>query len=297
MLPVRHSSPRRKDDQLPKVAPQESAADDQYEVVILADSNCWKRDLDLLWEVLEVELLRNGAHEAASRITSTTDTTISPSGTEYAVVKSTRRWSNRYSGNPSPVNYLQTYVDIGVSDSFGTSPSSRHSQRQRLIHHFTTVLAPALLPIAIGLAENPLRTTYTREALADPAFGEALLFLASAHMDSLQGKSYNIETFRHRGEAIRLVNRSLDSTQQAVADSTIGAVGTMVFFEVSTVRRALKASICIGALLMCTDEKKLMNGNFEELKIHLDALEKMVRMRGGYKALGMSGVLHMVASW
>lgn len=135
MLPVRHSSPRRKDDQLPKVAPQESAADDQYEVVILADSNCWKRDLDLLWEVLEVELLRNGAHEAASRITSTTDTTISPSGTEYAVVKSTRRWSNRYSGNPSPVNYLQTYVDIGVSDSFGTSPSSRHSQRQRLIHH------------------------------------------------------------------------------------------------------------------------------------------------------------------
>lgn len=135
MLPVRDSPPKREDDQLPKVAPQESTTDDRYDAVVSADRNWWKRDLDLLWEVLEAELPWKGAHETASRTTSTTDTTPTPSCTEYAVVKSNRRWYNRSSGNPIPVNYLQTYVDTGVSDPFGTYPSSRHSQRQRLIHH------------------------------------------------------------------------------------------------------------------------------------------------------------------
>lgn len=48
---------------------------------------------------------------------------------------------------------------------------------------------------------------------------------------------------------------------------------------------------------MCTDAEKLMIGNSEEVKIHMDALEKMVGIRGGFPALGMHGVLHMVVAW
>lgn len=103
-----------------------------------------------------------------------------------------------------------------------------------------SVIAPALLPIDNGLGQNPLRTVFTREALADAALGQAVLFLASVHMDQLQRKSNNIETIRNRGEAIRLVNQRLSSPQHGLADSTIGAVVALAATEVSTVRRARK---------------------------------------------------------
>ena len=40
-----------------------------------------------------------------------------------------------------------------------------------------------------------------------------------------------------------------------------------------------------------------MTGNSDELNIHMNAVEKMVSMRGGFHALGMSGTLHMVLTW
>lgn len=103
-----------------------------------------------------------------------------------------------------------------------------------------SVLAPGFLPIDNGLGDNPLRTILLRHALTDPAFSQALISLASAHMDRVQGKSNNIETFRYTGEAIRLVNENLNSPQHAVADSTIAAVGILGVIEVSTVWRLVK---------------------------------------------------------
>lgn len=41
----------------------------------------------------------------------------------------------------------------------------------------------------------------------------------------------------------------------------------------------------------------MMTGNSDELNIHMNAVEKMVSMRGGFHALGMSGTLHMVLTW
>ena len=40
-----------------------------------------------------------------------------------------------------------------------------------------------------------------------------------------------------------------------------------------------------------------MNGNFEDMRIHMNGLVKMVEMRGGLQELGWNGVLHMFISW
>lgn len=40
-----------------------------------------------------------------------------------------------------------------------------------------------------------------------------------------------------------------------------------------------------------------MTGNLDELRIHLSAVAKMVKMRGGLQNLGWQGVLQMFLSW
>ena len=127
-----------------------------------------------------------------------------------------------------------------ISFTFLFLPKIRIAIRIANCYHITvaSVIAPALLPIDNGLGQNPLRIVFAREALADAALGQAVLFLASVHMDKLERKNNNIETIRNRGEAIRLVNQKLNSPQHGLADTTIGAVGALAATEVSTVRRA-----------------------------------------------------------
>ena len=42
---------------------------------------------------------------------------------------------------------------------------------------------------------------------------------------------------------------------------------------------------------------QIMAGNFRAMEIHMNAVEKMVRLRGGLDKLGMESVLHMMVSW
>lgn len=38
-------------------------------------------------------------------------------------------------------------------------------------------------------------------------------------------------------------------------------------------------------------------GNYKELRIHMDGLQRMVYMRGGLHELGWGHILHMFISW
>ena len=40
-----------------------------------------------------------------------------------------------------------------------------------------------------------------------------------------------------------------------------------------------------------------MNGNGKELRLHMNALERMVNLRGGLQSLGWNGVLSMFIGW
>ena len=40
-----------------------------------------------------------------------------------------------------------------------------------------------------------------------------------------------------------------------------------------------------------------ISGSHEDLRIHMDALQRMVSMWGGLQRLGWEGVLHMFIAW
>lgn len=53
----------------------------------------------------------------------------------------------------------------------------------------------------------------------------------------------------------------------------------------------------MACTLIYTTERQIINGNLKDLNLHMDALKKMVTLKGGLQALGMHGVLHMLISW
>lgn len=57
----------------------------------------------------------------------------------------------------------------------------------------------------------------------------------------------------------------------------------------------------VAALQRLTTRLKAIIGSstgvYHDMSVHMDALEKMVRMRGGLQQLGWDGVLQMFISW
>jgi hypothetical protein len=60
--------------------------------------------------------------------------------------------------------------------------------------------------------------------MTDPALFEALLFHASVHLDTRENRPWSLTTLFHRGEAIRLVNERLNSSDDPINDVTIAAI-------------------------------------------------------------------------
>ena len=104
----------------------------------------------------------------------------------------------------------------------------------------------------------------------DPALFFSTLNYAVIHIDILTGHKSTLELLSYKDNAIRTINKRLQSPEDALTDSTIGSVAML----------AATASI---------------QANYKELKIHMNALKKMVNIRGGLQEL--CAVLHMFISW
>lgn len=144
-----------------------------------------------------------------------------------------------------------------------------------------------MLPTATGQENCPFRTIFVRQALTDECLFNAVLFLAAFHIDSLCGQTASQATLLYRGETMRLLNAKLRSPEQAISDSTIGAVALL----------SLGCTKLRGTLLGKLNGNQPIAADWTESALHLRALQRMVEMRGGLQALGMKGVLHMLIYW
>ncbi|KAH8807409.1 fungal-specific transcription factor domain-containing protein [Xylogone sp. PMI_703] len=232
---------------------------------------------------LQRDQSRNYAHdenepEAASK----TGASSSQSAKEYIcgppdILNASRAGDSprRYplENNPGYSQSLMFLPGTGAGDPFKTYVGPNFVQADQLFYHFTTVLAPALLPVGTGQTQNPLRIIFVGEAIRNLVLFHATLFLASAHDDFLHGNKNNPVTLLHRGETIRLINASLNSTTvHEVNDATIAAVTCLAAYE-------------------------NINGNVTDLALHMNAVERIVTSKGGLRVLGMQSVLHMLISW
>ena len=131
-------------------------------------------------------------------------------------------------------------------------------------------MARNCLPLGKDAAQNPLVNIWLPLAISDPALFFSTLCFAAVHIDILTGRKRNVDLLLRKSDTIKTINEKLQSPNDALSDSTIGSV----------------------AMLAATES---IQGNYQELRIHMNALTRMVRMRGGLQEL--SATLHMFISW
>ena len=107
-------------------------------------------------------------------------------------------------------------------------------------------------------------------SMYDPALFFSTLGYAAVHIDILTGRKTHLQLLSYKNDTIRNINEKLQSPEDALTDSAIGSV----------------------AMLAATES---IQGNYSEMRIHMDALKRMVQLRGGLQKL--SAVVHMFVSW
>jgi hypothetical protein len=111
-------------------------------------------------------------------------------------------------------------------------------------------------------------------AIRDPAPLHSTICSAGGHLALLEGTigSDNSEYIGHKMETIRIVNERMTDISQATTDETLGAIALLV-----------------------TDQT--VDGDYEEMSVHMKGLAKLVNIRGGLPAMGMNGLLAGEIQW
>ncbi|KAL6715821.1 hypothetical protein ACLMJK_006782 [Lecanora helva] len=159
-------------------------------------------------------------------------------------------------------------VGLGVKDPFDSLPLEyRSGETSYILHHFASSMAIDCLP-----TEEPITKKWLRFALHDRALLSATMAFAATHLDILNRSRASQSSLWHKQATIRMINAKLESPEEVTSNANIGAVAMMASME-------------------------SISGNYEELKVHMGALRRMVSIRGGLENLGWEGILHMLLSW
>ncbi|KAF2471677.1 uncharacterized protein BDR25DRAFT_342371 [Lindgomyces ingoldianus] len=154
-------------------------------------------------------------------------------------------------------------------DPFTSTVLPDHHDSQQLFHHFVHRIAPKLQPVGSNLSRISINYFLARQILEDSGLLSTVLFHAGLHTDALSGKLWSAPTLYHHGETVRILNERLRSPQNAISDSSVAMVGFL----------AASGNI---------------TGDTQSDMAHTQALQDMIRMRGGLSNLGWQGVLAML---
>lgn len=111
------------------------------------------------------------------------------------------------------------------------------------------------------------------QASSDPAWLNAIFSLVALYRDLRTGRGISPECLYHRGEALRLVNESLSiNTSQAINDWTVGAVASLVNFDITV-------------------------GSTSNASMHMAGLQHIVMSQGGIRAYRNNHLLQSLISW
>ncbi|KAF2009113.1 hypothetical protein BU24DRAFT_415457 [Aaosphaeria arxii CBS 175.79] len=162
-----------------------------------------------------------------------------------------------------------TLVDIGPIVAFDPFVSTTLQSTHEYIELFTRFVyttSVVIQPLGKDVTKNPFSVIFARNALADPLILTAILYHTSVHYDR-----HSSATLIYYNETVRQLAQRLGNSDQIADDSTIAAAG----------------------LLAATGN---ITGDFRDTLVHWEALQRMVRIRGGLQALGWDGALAMILS-
>ncbi|KAL2041304.1 hypothetical protein N7G274_005686 [Stereocaulon virgatum] len=173
------------------------------------------------------------------------------------------------------LSHPRTTLGIGMTEPVNAYPISSESKHHSFVLNYFVSMMVYESPVGVdagikGL--DPLVKTWIPYALQDPALFLATLSFAAVHLEVSSKNLTRARILSYKMETIKVVNMNLQSSEDALSDSTIGAVAMLTALE-------------------------RISGSQEDLRIHMTALQRMVSMRGGLQRLGWEGVLHMFIAW
>jgi hypothetical protein len=141
-----------------------------------------------------------------------------------------------------------------------------------------------------------LRKTWFSLSIQDPAFFHCSLsyYAGNFYQDLKQPDSGVI--LQYRTISINLVNERLGNLQYGVSDGTIGTVAGMSLYEVSVSPVFSNVvELCLQSVL--TNHGQSYMGTLSSAKLHINGLEQMVNLRGGFQKAQFSMPLQRLLAW
>ncbi|KAH8800693.1 hypothetical protein F5884DRAFT_862619 [Xylogone sp. PMI_703] len=143
----------------------------------------------------------------------------------------------------------------GSLDPFVSYPVQMQPYMHRLIHHYLTVITPAIT--------EPGWKDFFPLATQDAAFFHAILLRSALHANFLTGNGKALEPVFHKIKAIQLVNEKLQNPTERLSDLMILTVAFLAITE------------CNFA-------------DYTAWNLHMNGLSRIIEMRGGLKTLDKS---------
>ncbi|KAI0966895.1 hypothetical protein F4678DRAFT_261894 [Xylaria arbuscula] len=175
--------------------------------------------------------------------------------------------SNKISkANTSRSNLMLT-LEIGSAlavDPFSTTLLYSSHEGPMLLTHFIRNIVPTIQAFHHQSPQHPLSTILISYIITDPLFIEAILFHAAVHVDMTHGRSWGQTTWYHRGQLIHQIRERMNSSQDTASDALL---------------------LGIGMLGACGN----ITGDVTQDSVHREALQHMIRVRGGIDKLGCLG--------
>ncbi|KAI1123575.1 hypothetical protein F5Y10DRAFT_285909 [Nemania abortiva] len=160
-------------------------------------------------------------------------------------------------------------LEIGSAlafDPFSTTPLYSRHEGPMLFTHFIHNIVPTIQAFHHQSPQHPLSTILISYIITDPLFIEAILFHAAVHVDMTHGRPWGQTTWYHRGQLIHQIRERMNSSEDTASDALI---------------------LGIGMLGACGN----ITGDVTQDFVHREALQHMVRVRGGIDKLGCQGTL------
>ncbi|KAL2063861.1 hypothetical protein VTL71DRAFT_4355 [Oculimacula yallundae] len=172
----------------------------------------------------------------------------------------------RRTSSTSPTT-LQVTVGANTFDPFDSYPptSLPRARVQNLIGHFLSKIAFQYYPLDLDPTSNPFINSWWPLALADPALFNVSLQTASLDVELHAQKGFHQSAILMH-DAVSLIRHKIDDPTLAFQDATLDAVVTLAAIEHG-------------------------KGNIHECKMHIDAVKRMVAVRGGLSEVKRSSPL------
>ncbi|KAH6606835.1 hypothetical protein Trco_005988 [Trichoderma cornu-damae] len=163
----------------------------------------------------------------------------------------------------------------GRVDPFRSYPAPWKPYIPHLVDHYIVHMAVDIPELDEPGNKGLLRSRWFRLATTEISTFQVVLLLSAGNYITVKGgiaAEQGFEMEQLRIDALKSINLAMSEQSKALSDSVIGAVAKMASFEA-------------------------MHGDEMCFRVHMNAVRRLVAMRGGLQNLGLGGLLRRMLIW